>query len=140
MRCEEKSGFLMLHRCDSPAETTCVFCGKPICSQHTCALTADQLAELGPSSTMGTPVACLECFKSHKGIIGPNQNQNPNDPNAQYGGYGGYGRPYYRDPYYSYPYYGGYHPYYWGDYSDRDRRSFDSQQGAAGQQQNAQDS
>lgn len=136
MRCEEKTGFLMLRRCDNVAETVCCYCGKKICHEHTYAISQEQAMALSTPPT-GRAVACLTCFREHDqqaqagqqpGQPQPGRGQQPYDPDMRDGG------SYYprRDPYYRYPYYGSYYPYYWGsDYTDRDRSTFRNHQGAA---------
>jgi len=129
MRCEEKSGFLMLRKCENVAETECVYCRKKLCSEHTYAVTPEQAAKLRPTGAGQKLVACLQCFRQYREAGQPvdqqqQQQQQSPQPGRMPGQQGGYNR----DPYYDYPYYGGYHPFFWGTgYSDHDRRVFDQQ-------------
>ena len=126
MRCEEKTGFLMLHRCESVADDACCYCGKKLCSEHTFALDAQQAAALAEQPISGRALACLACFRQHRPAQEepPAQQSQPEDPTAQHRQR--YRDDRYADPYDRYPYYGGYYPYIWGhDYSARDRSAFE---------------
>ena len=125
MRCEERSGFLILHRCERMAQYPCTYCGKQLCVEHAFAVDPKALAaapvQAPPSSVAIAPpnasqvIACQACLRV------PQAQQAQTGQTAQTPGPG------YRDDYYySYPYYGSYHPYAWGyDYDERDRRAFD---------------
>ncbi|MHB9133216.1 MAG: hypothetical protein ACYDBB_19270 [Armatimonadota bacterium] len=138
MRCEEKTGFLMLRHCGNVSETVCVYCGKQLCSEHTFALTETQLAALPQGSQMGRPLACLECFRQQQQGAQPGQPgqqpvQSGLNPQQQRQPWGRDRDPYSNDPYYHYPYYGSYHPYFWGDsYGHRDRNAFHNSGADAG--------
>lgn len=130
MRCEEKSGFLMLHRCDRLAQFPCAYCGKQLCAEHAYASNPNQppaaadTSAMPPTLSQRMPtneevVVCQACYHTRRQPQTAQQ-QHPNYRDNRY-----------YDDYYPYPYYGGYHPYYYGsDYDDRDRRAFDRDQTA----------
>jgi len=125
-RCQENTGFLVLHRCEKPAEFDCVYCGRRICAEHGKPVDAQSVSANAASQTTPPPVAppagnavappppppgalqsyaCLTCLKNRQ----------------QQAGQQGITRGY-DDPFYHYPYYGSYRPYHTGyyyDYSDR---------------------
>lgn len=125
-RCQENTGFLVLHRCENPAEFNCVYCGRRICHEHGQPVDAPAQAPAPPppppnaSGVMTPPpppppppgltqaYACLTCLRNR-------QQQGQQQAQRQ-----GIASDY--DPYYTYPYYGSYHPYqshYYYDYGDR---------------------
>jgi hypothetical protein len=135
MQCEDATGFLMLRRCDHPAEFHCSYCGKALCSEH-----AVPLAE-PPSVSQVAPAAEATTEPPQEPPVAPEAPTGDATlaaaaPQAPVPGQAVACRKclaqqqqrvtgYYDDPYYhSYAYYGGYRPYYY-DYDDRDREVFD---------------
>lgn len=119
----------MLRRCEGPAETQCSVCGKQLCSEHTFALSPDQMTMLSIQPTTTRAVVCLACFRKTQPQQARQATQASQAADQRR-------RPMFaddNDPYYRYPYYGSYHPYLWGsDFSDRDRRVFDRQEARTG--------
>ena len=131
-RCQENTGFLVLHRCEMTAEYKCVYCGRMICAEHGRPVDAPPPQASAPPAAapdaigaMAPPppptgmqnYACLTCLK--------NRQQQQQQTQRQQVGAG-----YYDDPYYHYPYYGSYRPYHSGYYYDyNDRNAFDRDRG-----------
>lgn len=70
--CQEKTGFLILHRCKNTADAQCSVCGKYVCSRHT-------------HIRASAPV-CEGCFKK----TAPEEYQNYVASRGGYTGYHGY--------------------------------------------------
>ncbi|MHB0937873.1 MAG: hypothetical protein ACYDCO_25125 [Armatimonadota bacterium] len=131
-RCQENTGFLVLHRCENVAEFKCVSCGRMICAEHgrpvdappeqaaaqPSAMPAGAMAPPPPPAGAVQNYACQTCLKNRQ----PQQQQTEQQQ--------GVGAGYYGDPYYHYPYYGSYRPYHSGYYYDyNDRSAFDRDRG-----------
>lgn len=130
-RCQENTGFLVLHRCEMTAEYKCVYCGRMICAEHGRPVdvppeqaNAQPAADAGAMAPPPPPAgavqnyACLTCLKNRQ------QQTQAQQPQQRAGG------GYYDDPYYQYPYYGSYRPYHSGYYYDyNDRNAFDRDRG-----------
>lgn len=113
MRCQETSGFLVLHRCEGMATYTCMSCGRKVCEAH--AVVPPAGTDIGPAapgqpgkraaqpdpSAPGTGRICQTCA----GRLQPQAQQQ--------------GNPYYEEYHYR--------PYYYGTYyDDADRGVFGS--------------
>ena len=95
MNCEERSGFLFAHACESFATNQCSACGKNVCDKHLRQLDAGPL--------------CISCWKTQMQdpeVAGRHRDRYGYDP-YYYGGY-------------HYPYYASYH-----SYDADDRHAFD---------------
>jgi len=142
MRCQENTGFLVLHRCENEAVYQCSGCGRKICPQHGAPLSPTHTAAPQPtpppvsSSTGGllpapppppptgiqqAPYLCQTCRRRQPDTAPPpGQVAQPGQSAYQRG------RAVDDDPYYRYPYFGGFiplHSPYYYDY--RDRSAFD---------------
>lgn len=124
MRCQENSGFLMLHRCESIAEYQCAQCGRKVCGEHAVAADAPVPTDVTaagappPMPAPGSGMVCTTCARKRQGQIPRQGGVQDNDPYYRFPSYGGY--------------YGGYHPYHTGYYyDDSDRRAFDRDQASA---------
>ncbi len=76
-KCQEKTGFVILHKCNAPADAQCSMCGKYLCRKHT-------------HISAGAPI-CESCLKQaqpeeYKKVVGARRRHS-----QHYHGY----RPYY---------------------------------------------
>lgn len=136
-RCQENTGFLVLHRCENPAEFDCVYCGRRVCHEHGRPVEAPvvpatpppavpdaggAMAPPPPPAAAAQAYACLTCLRNRQ-----------QQPQKQQGVGPGY-----NDPYYQYPYYGSYRPYHSGYYYDYgDRGVFDRDRSSSSDNANA---
>ena len=150
-RCQENTGFLVLHRCENPAEYKCIYCGRMICTEH--GRPVDATPEQAAAQPAASPLAgaaapppppmtgAMAPPPPMAGAIAPPpppagalqnyacqtclKNRQPQQQTDQQDG-----AAYYGTPYYHYPYYGSYRPYHSGYYYDyNDRSAFDRDRG-----------
>lgn len=51
MRCQDNTGFLVLHRCERVAEYQCVACGRKVCGEHAIPIDSPPPTALGDTRT-----------------------------------------------------------------------------------------
>lgn len=83
--CQEKTGFLIMHKCKNPADSQCTHCGKYICAKHT--------------HIHASAAVCESCFKK----LAPQEYQKMIHTRSSYypAGYHSYTPFYYNDSDYS---------------------------------------